>query len=91
MEDGAQYYIDGEQRPATYTDEQLIARVQGEIREQREYLLYTSDWTQATDAPLTDAKKAEWATYRQALRDLPSQYTTETNIDNVVYPTRPEA
>jgi hypothetical protein len=67
------------------------ARVQGEIREQREYLLYRSDWTQASDAPLTDAKKAEWSTYRQALRDLPSQYTTETNIDNVVYPTRPEA
>lgn len=34
-------------------------------------LLYESDWTQLADAPLSDAIKAEWATYRQALRDLP--------------------
>ena len=38
-----------------------------------------SDWTQAVDAPISDAKKAEWATYRQQLRDLLS------NIDDVEY------
>lgn len=62
-----------------------------QLRVERNNLLKYTDWTQMPDAPLTDAKKAEWATYRQELRDLPSQYTTETNIDNVVYPTRPEA
>jgi len=31
-----------------------------------------SDWTQFTDSPLTDSKKEEWKTYRQALRDLPT-------------------
>jgi len=61
------------------------------LRRERNAKLAKTDYTQMPDAPLTDAKKAEWATYRQALRDLPSQYTTETNIDNVVYPTRPEA
>jgi len=32
--------------------------------------LVKSDWTQLTDAPVD---KAAWATYRQALRDLPAQ------------------
>ncbi len=42
----------------------------------RKMLLFDSDWTQLPDSPLTDSKKAEWATYRQALRDLPSSNTT---------------
>lgn len=42
-------------------------------REQRDRLLAASDWTQASDSPLNSAKKAEWATYRQALRDITSQ------------------
>jgi len=32
--------------------------------------LNRTDWTQLTDSP---ADKAAWATYRQALRDLPAQ------------------
>jgi hypothetical protein len=32
--------------------------------------LNRTDWTQLTDAPVD---KAAWATYRQALRDLPAQ------------------
>lgn len=32
--------------------------------------LARTDWTQLTDAPVD---KAAWATYRQALRDLPIQ------------------
>jgi len=47
------------------------------------------DWTQAADSPLSDTKKAEWATYRQALRDLPNSYTTLSNKDDVVWPTPP--
>lgn len=61
------------------------------VRMQRDILLAQTDYTILADSPLSDIKKVEWATYRQALRDLPSQYATETNIDNVVYPTRPEA
>ena len=41
-------------------------------REQRNALLAASDWTQANDSPLSNDKKIEWATYRTALRDLPS-------------------
>tara|TARA_R110000765_G_scaffold323038_2_gene414702 strand:+ start:163 stop:369 length:207 start_codon:yes stop_codon:yes gene_type:complete len=62
-----------------------------EVRRLRNMMLTGTDWTQFIDSPLTDEKKVEWSTYRQALRDLPSQYIDETNIDNVVFPTPPEA
>jgi hypothetical protein len=44
-----------------------------QIRSQRDALLTLTDGTQAVDNP--SAKKAEWATYRQALRDLPTTIT----------------
>jgi hypothetical protein len=39
------------------------------VRAKRNQLLADSDWTQLADAPVN---QAAWATYRQALRDLPS-------------------
>ena len=59
------------------------------IRNNRLYLLMDCDWTVAVDSPLSDSKKAEWVTYRQALRDLPSSYTDSDNFDDVVFPTEP--
>ncbi len=41
-------------------------------RSTRTTLLAESDWTQMADTALTTEKKAEWVTYRQALRDLPT-------------------
>ena len=38
----------------------------------RDARLEGTDWTQFTDSPLSDSKKAEWKTYRQALRDMPT-------------------
>jgi len=43
------------------------------IRDQRDRLLAESDWTQLTDAPLTDEEKTAWAAKRQAWRDVPQQ------------------
>jgi hypothetical protein len=43
------------------------------IRAQRDALLIKTDGTQAVDNP--SAKKAEWAAYRQILRDLPPTIT----------------
>jgi len=43
------------------------------IRGQRNQLLKDCDWTQIADC--TIPKKADWATYRQTLRDLPSTIT----------------
>ena len=60
------------------------------LRLKRDALLGESDWTQTIDSPLTDEKKAEWATYRQALRDLPAEYSDSDNIDDVVFPTQPD-
>lgn len=54
------------------------------VRAERNQRLAACDWTQLADAPLTDAEKADWATYRQALRDLPS---TQTDPFDIVWPT----
>ena len=43
-----------------------------QIRGQRNSLLAACDWTQIADST---ADKTAWATYRQALRDLPSTIT----------------
>lgn len=40
-------------------------------RVERNARLTACDWTQLPDSPLPPAKRAEWAAYRQALRDLP--------------------
>jgi hypothetical protein len=58
--------------PDSLFDADLPTPVINESRMLRIKLLKNSDWTQTLDAPLSDAKKVEWATYRQALRDLPS-------------------
>ena len=63
-------------------------RVSKRVLELRLAKLYKSDWTQGTDSPLTDEKKAEWITYRQALRDItiPSDLALPTDF---VWPTEP--
>jgi hypothetical protein len=43
-----------------------------QIRDQRNQLLKNCDWTQIADCT---ADKTAWATYRQALRDLPATIT----------------
>lgn len=40
------------------------------VRNSRDEKLKSTDWTQVDDAPVD---KATWATYRQALRDIPAQ------------------
>lgn len=55
-----------------------------QIKLWRNAQLAASDWTMHTDAP-TD--KVAWATYRQALRDLPAQVGL---ADEAVFPNAPE-
>lgn len=55
------------------------------VRGNRNRRLYLSDWTQLPDAPLTAEKKAEWATYRQALRDI----TNQEDPFNISWPIEP--
>lgn len=58
-----------------------------QIRDKRSRLLAESDWTQVNDSPLSNEKKTEWSTYRQALRDITTQSGFPTDI---VWPIQPE-
>ena len=58
-------------------------RAAADIRTERDIKLTQSDWTQVADAPVD---KAAWATYRQALRDIPSQAGFP---NEVVWPVEP--
>ena len=68
--------------PSEVTDTQRITI----MRLLRDGLLTGSDWTQMPDSPLTDSKKQEWATYRQALRDFPASWTP---ADTANFPDQP--
>ena len=61
------------------------------LREERDKRLIASDWTQSRDVSLNN--DSEWLTYRQQLRNLPSnsspQLDNEGNLTNVTWPTRP--
>jgi hypothetical protein len=56
-----------------------------QIRLWRSQELNQTDWTQLEDSPVT---KSAWATYRQALRDLPDNFDL---ADDVVLPVKPIA
>ena len=60
-----------------------------EVRQTRVVLLDVSDIYVVSDRwdTYTDAKKEEWRTHRQTLRDLPQIYAN--NIHSVVYPQMP--
>jgi hypothetical protein len=66
-------YIKGTKPPAPIPDNQNPDIVGAKVRDQRNKLLSESDWTQLDDSPITNAQKLEWASYRQALRDVPDQ------------------
>lgn len=56
------------------------------IRAERNTKLSECDWTQLNDTPLDNTAKVAWTTYRQALRDIPSQSGFP---HNVVWPVKP--
>ena len=59
------------------------------LREERDQLLASSDWTGLSDTALTSEVSAKWKLYRQRLRDLPSGLDTESKVKNAVWPTKP--
>jgi hypothetical protein len=61
------------------TDELYLIR----MRYWRDGELARTDWTQVEDAPVD---KAAWATYRQALRDLPASNANPRLIELPVAP-----
>jgi hypothetical protein len=79
-EDIAQYNIDQANAPTE------LQRLLSNLRETRNSLLAKTDWTQINDNGLSDAKKAEYVTYRQQLRDLTIGLTTVELVEAVVFP-----
>tara|TARA_B100001250_G_scaffold26476_1_gene21876 strand:- start:1011 stop:1400 length:390 start_codon:yes stop_codon:yes gene_type:complete len=66
--------------PPGFTNEQNIKF----LRDRRNDLLAKSDWTQGRDVTLSN--DSAWQTYRQALRDLPSN---TVDSSNPTWPTEP--
>jgi hypothetical protein len=56
------------------------------IRAERNTKLSECDWTQLNDTPLDNTAKVAWTTYRQALRDIPTQSGFP---HNVIWPVKP--
>jgi len=67
---------------------ELPERKAAYARTQRNNLLASSDWTQASDSPLTDEVKASWVTYRTALRNL-SNHSNWPSLEDSDWPTKP--
>ena len=55
------------------------------IRATRDQILIDTDWTMTTGASVD---QAQWAAYRQNIRDIPQTYKDKTP-DEVVWPTQP--
>ena len=56
-----------------------------DIRSKRDSILSSTDWTMTTGATVD---QAQWAAYRQVIRDIPQTYKDKTP-DDVVWPTQP--
>ena len=65
-------------------DELVDAFPLNELREERDFLLQQSDWTQNRDVTLSN--DADWKTYRQALRDITKDYKS---LEDVKWPEKP--
>ena len=81
IKDGEVVPCEESEKVEEYTDFQ--------IRAHRNQLISNCDWTVNIDSPLSDSKKEEWKTYRQALRDI----TNHENFPKLFltdWPTPPE-
>lgn len=80
-------FVDNEDGTAAQQEAAYKAQKDAEqaviVRADRNKKLSDCDWTQLADAPVDDLA---WATYRQALRDIPNQ---EGFPWNVTWPTEP--
>lgn len=68
-----------------------------DVRATRDIKLSACDWTQVPDSALSDSKRAEWAVYRRALRDITERFSDDGDeglIDSFatenMFPTKPE-
>ena len=57
------------------------------LRQKRNSILASSDWTVLSDSPLTN--KTAWLEYRQDLRDITEGVNTVAKVNAVVFPNKP--
>jgi hypothetical protein len=69
----------------TNTADPVDALTWDDIRSKRDFILQSTDWTMTTGATVD---QAQWAAYRQIIRDIPQTYKDKTP-DDVVWPTQP--
>jgi len=69
----------------TNTAEAVDGITWADIRSKRNSILQATDWTMTTGATVD---QAQWAAYRQTIRDIPQTYKDKTP-DDVVWPTQP--
>ena len=69
----------------TNTVEEPDGLTWNDIRAKRDGRLSSTDWTMTTGATVD---QAQWAVYRQVIRDIPQTYSGKTP-DEVVWPTQP--
>ncbi len=67
------------------TDSQIIAHKWQSARNQRDQLLTKTDWVVTKASETGVAVSDDWKTYRQALRDVP----TQSDPDNITWPDVP--
>ena len=91
--DGTVDYIDGQTPPTEKAIQAKLTELQNAapmrvMRKERNRKLAETDWRASSDLTL-----GEWATYRQALRDLPSTakptLDDNGNLQNVTWPDEP--
>ena len=59
------------------------------LRQRRNVLLSSSDWTVLSDSPLSETEKTAWLEYRQDLRDITEGLNTEAKVKAVIFPEKP--
>ena len=59
------------------------------LRQKRNSILASSDWTVLSDSPLSETEKTAWLEYRQDLRDITEGLNTEAKVKAVVFPDKP--
>jgi hypothetical protein len=58
-------------------NEEAVQIAKQALRDHRDAQLSATDWAVLPDCPLDAAAQAEYTAYRQFLRDLPAQATTD--------------
>ena len=87
--DGTHYHLKWDGSKVVKDDDALatyqLAEKWKDVRSQRDRLLNETDWVVTKATETGETVTSAWKTYRQKLRDVPSQ----SDPDNITWPTKP--